>query len=822
MHYGIKNILTIIEGQWMNKTIHEATIDHILFDSRKIIFPKTGLFFAFTGIRSDGHQFIESLYKSGVRNFIISRDISFERFPEANFIKVSDTQFALQRLAAFHRKQFDLKTIGITGSNGKTIVKEWLFQLLHEDFNIVRSPKSYNSQIGVPLSVLQIEPEHELGIFEAGISTIGEMQKLQPVIDCEIGIFTNIGPAHDAGFKNLKEKIREKLELFKNTSTIIYCKDHEALAKQIHQFKDKKLFSWSRHSNADLQITKESSSPQGTTIIEAIYKSEHVFIQIPFTDYASVENAIHCWALLLLLGYKFSVINHRMMRLEPVAMRLELKEGINNCTIVNDSYNSDLASLNIALDFLGQQERYTNRVVILSDILQTGKDLKKLYSKVAHLLSEKKISKLIGIGSEIPIIEKYLPESISAQFYNDTPRFLSQFSPDDFEKQIILLKGARQFEFEKIANRLAQKNHNTVLEIDLNALVHNLNVYSQLLKPETKMMVMVKAAAYGSGSVEVARLLEFQKVDYLVVAYADEGVQLRKAGIQLPIMVLNPEEATFDSLVRYKLEPEIYSLSLLKQLVQYLPKNKKITIHLKVDTGMRRLGFEEKDIAALCTFLKENPEIYVKSIFSHFAASENPNHDDFTEKQVELFLKFYKKIKDPLDYAPLRHILNSNGIVRFSQYQWEMVRLGIGLYGIDESALVQEQLERVHTLKATVSQIREVPAHATIGYGRSGKTNEQKRIATISIGYADGFLRKAGNGNYQVLIRGKKAPTIGNICMDMTMVDISDIPETREDDEVIIFGKELPVEKLANCMETIPYEVFTNLSERIKRIYFQD
>ncbi len=822
MHYAIKNILTIIEGQWINKTIHEATIDHILFDSRKIIFPKSALFFAFTGIRSDGHQYIESLYEGGVRNFIVSKNLSLKKFPEANFIKVADTLMALQRLATFHRKQFNLKTIGITGSNGKTIVKEWMFQLLHEDFNIVRSPKSYNSQIGVPLSVLQIEPEHELGIFEAGISTIDEMQKLQPIIDCEIGIFTNIGPAHDAGFNNLKEKISEKIRLFKNTTNIIYCKDQEASAKQIQQFKDKNLFSWSRHSDATLRIIKEVTAPQGNTIIEANYQSNHTFIQIPFTDSASVENAIHCWATLLLLGFDPSIISQKMMCLEPVAMRLELKEGINNCTIVNDSYNSDLASLNIALDFLVQQERYTNRVIILSDILQTGKDLIKLYSKVAHLLSEKKISKMIGIGSEIPIIEKYLPKSISAQFYKDTFNFLSHFNPDVFEKQIILLKGARQFEFEKIANRLAQKNHKTVLEIDLNALVHNLNVYSQLLKPDTKMMIMVKAAAYGSGSSEVARLLEFQKVDYLAVAYADEGVQLRKAGIQLPIMVLNPEEATFDSLLRYKLEPEIYSLSLFNQLVQYLSIDQKISVHLKLDTGMRRLGFEEKDIVDLCSFLKGNPKIYVKSIFSHLAASENPAHDDFTKKQAEKFLTFYDKIATTLGYQPIRHLLNSNGIVRFPQYQWEMVRLGIGLYGIDDSAIIQRQLERVHTLKATISQIREVQAGTTIGYGRSGKIDETKRIATISIGYADGFLRNAGNGNYKVLIRGKQASTIGNICMDMTMVDLSNIPEAGEDDEVIIFGKNLPVEELANCMETIPYEVFTNLSERIKRIYFQD
>ena len=822
MHYQVNNISKIIKGEWLNKAAAEAQIDHILYDSRKIIFSKTALFFAFTGIRSDGHQFIKSLYKEGVRNFVISKDISFENYPDANFIKVDDTLLALQRLATFHRKQFQLKTIGITGSNGKTIVKEWLFQLLHEDFNIVRSPKSYNSQIGVPLSVLQIEEEHSLGIFEAGISTIGEMEKLQSIINCEIGIFTNIGPAHDVGFKNKVEKIHQKLQLFKNSSTIIYCKDHEPIHLKISQLTDKKLFSWSRHSSANLKITKEVVTPQGSTIIEGVFNNEHVFIQIPFSDQASIENAIHCWSLLLLLNFAPSTIHQKMMQLEPVAMRLEMKEGINNCKIVNDSYNSDLSSLQIALDFLEQQKSFTKRTLILSDILQTGKDLKKLYKKVAQLLSEKKISTLIGIGEEIRTIENLLSDSISTQFYGHTSNFISNFKPEDFEKEIILLKGARQFEFEKIANRLAQKNHKTVLEIDLNALTHNLNVYSQFLNPDTKMMVMVKAAAYGSGGNEVARLLEFQKVNYLAVAYADEGVQLRKAGIQLPIMVLNSEEATFDSLVRYHLEPEIYSISQLKQLIHYLSKDQNIIVHLKLETGMQRLGFEEKDLKELGSLLKENSNIQVKSIFSHLAASENPVHDNFSKIQFEAFLSLYQNITKSIGYKPLRHMLNSNGIVRFSEYQWEMVRLGIGLYGIDDSGQADNTLDRVHTLKATISQIRTVSANTTVGYGRSGKISQQKKIATISIGYADGFLRKAGNGNYDVLIRGKNAPTVGNICMDMSMVDISNIPEAREGDEVIIFGKDLPVEKLAICLETIPYEIFTNLSERIKRVYFQD
>ena len=512
-----------------------------------------------------------------------------------------------------------------------------------------------------------------------------------------------------------------------------------------------------------------------------------------------------------------------MKTLESVAMRLELKAGINNSTLINDSYNSDLHSLTIALHFLDQQSKEQKRTLILSDILQSRQNPTKLYEKVAALLEEKNINKLIGIGNDISILKNILSTNIQTDFYKNTTDFLRKRKNSDFQNEVILLKGARQFQFERIANRLARKAHKTVLEIDLNALLHNLNVYSQHLQNKTKMMVMVKAAAYGSGSYEIAKLLEFHQVDYLSVAYADEGVELRKAGIQLPIMVLNPEEATFDAFFRYQLEPEIYSIQLLQQFLAQIPKNiKKFPIHLKIDTGMNRLGFTQKELPELLKILQKNTQIHIQSIFSHLAASEEAFHDDFSKEQVENFQQIYQSITNTLKYSPDRHILNSSGIARFPQYQMEMVRLGIGLYGIDTSKQLTEQLKVVHTLKATISQIKEVQAGQTIGYSRKGKVSKKMRSATVSIGYADGLLRKAGNGRYHLSLHQQKAPLIGNVCMDMCMIDVSQIPQASEGDEVIVFGKDVPVTELAKCLDTIVYEVFTGISERVKRVYFQE
>ena len=823
MRYTVTQIQQILNAERLNETPEEYSIEHLLHDSRQILFPKQSLFFALVGSRQDGHRYIRDVYAAGVRNFVLSKTLKTEAFPEANFLKVENTLAALQLLAAHHRRQFAIPVVGITGSNGKTIVKEWLYQLLQDDYHIVRSPKSYNSQLGVPLSAWQIQSNHELAIFEAGISKMGEMDKLSHILAPTIGILTNIGDAHNEGFPSLKDKLREKLLLFQSTPTLIFHRDTPLIDEMIReQYSDRRLFCWSSTGlRADLSILKKEYQ-RNSTRLEGEYLGAPFRIEVPFTDEASLENALHCLALLLVLDYPVGEAVQRLAHLEPVAMRLELKAGINNCTVINDSYNSDLTSLAIALHFLQQQSGHEKRTLILSDILQSGEPGPELYKKVADLVREQKLSHFIGIGKEVPHIQPFLPLKMPASFYLDTGQFLRQFDPQEFRNQTILLKGARDFHFEKIANRLSYKAHKTTLEIDLDALRHNLHVFLRKLEPGVKILVMVKASGYGSGAEEVARMLEFQNVDYLGVAYADEGIELRKAGIRLPILVLNPEEASFEALFRYQLEPEIYSISLLKQYLESIPADtEEAAIHLKLETGMNRLGLSSEDIPDAIALLRSSPVVRVASILSHLAASEDPGEDEYTHRQARLFNAGYSQLAESLGYRPLRHLLNSSGIVRFPQYQMDMVRLGIGLYGIDNTNSLK-QLQTALSLKATISQVREVQPGETVGYGRNGKVDQALRIATISIGYADGLLRLAGNGRFEVLIRGQRAPTIGNVCMDMTMVDVTHIPEAAEGDEVILFGKELPVEELARALQTIPYEVLTNLSARLKRVYWQD
>ncbi len=823
MSYSISHITQIIEAQPLAPLKGDASIKHLLLDSRNLTFPKHSLFFARSGNRNNGHDFIADLYQAGLRNFVITQDIDPTSFPDANFLMVENGLLALQKIAAHHRSNFSLPVIGITGSNGKTIIKEWLFQLLQKDHSIVRSPKSYNSQIGVPLSVWKIEAEHSLGIFEAGISQRQEMALLAPIIQCDIGLFTNIGAAHSEGFASEEEKISEKIHLFKNAHTLIYSVDHPSVQQLLAAQKGKKHFRWSRTGlAAELQITRVDRQHQHT-VLSGIFAGKTYNISIPFSDEAAIENAIHCWAILLFLGKNPAVIAQRMKHLEAVGMRLELKTGINNCLLVNDSYNTDLNALAIALNFLEQQGLGKKQHLIISDILQSGQQAKDLYGKVAQLLAEKNIKRLTGIGQEIQLLKKQLPKSINSQFFANTDQFLNQLRNEDFQNEIILIKGARQFAFERIANRLARQVHQTVLEINLSAMIHNLNVYSNYLKGRTKIMAMVKASAYGSGSHEIARMLEYQKVDYLAVAYSDEGIDLRKAGIKTPILVLNPEENTIDALIRYRLDPEVYSLESLERLIRHLPDDASIVnIHLKLETGMHRLGFEATDIVPMLQLLKSHPQLHVRSIFSHLAAGDSEAHDDFSESQIQLFQQLAKKIAAGLGYQPLQHILNSSGISRFPQYQMDMVRLGIGMYGIDSTGLIQEKLETVHTLKSSISQIKTVAAKESIGYSRNAKAHRNMRTGTIGIGYADGLLRSAGNGNYSVMIRGKKAPIIGNICMDMCMVDLTELPDVEVGEEVLLFGAEMPVQELAKCLGTIPYEVFTNISSRVKRIYFQE
>lgn len=834
MQYTFSQIADALHGEIVQQNLPDSAIEHLLFDSRKVIFPTTSIFFAIIGKRQNGHHFVMDAFTKGVRHFVVAEeeDLDLPSTAKVNVLKVKNTTTSLQQLAFFHRQQFDLPIIGITGSNGKTIVKEWLFQLLHTNYQIVRSPKSYNSQIGVPLSVLRIQQQHTLGIFEAGISKTKEMEKIAPIINPSIGIFTNIGSAHSEGFRSQKEKISEKAKLFADCEILICCADDKEVIDILKQHSSAQFITWSDTNSSNLRIIDTKVGLQETEIF-ALWKHDYdsddfyneVVIKIPFTDEASIENAIHCWCLLLYLKFSAADIAEKMRHLEPVAMRLELREGVNNCTIINDSYNSDIHALEIALNFLNQQSQHEKNTLILSDILQTGIDNKTLYEAVKQLIINKNISRFIGIGKAVGNLESLLPKTIKSFFFATTEELLHTYQNQqiDFKNETILLKGARQFEFERIANQLAQRIHQTVLEVNLDALIHNLAVFHQYLEPTTKVMAMVKASAYGSGSVEVARLLEFQNVDYLAVAYADEGVELRRAGIQLPILILNPEEATYDALFQHNLEPEIYHLSALKRIAQVATlKQKKLKIHLKIDTGMHRLGFEEIDVNNILAILNQQQYLQVQSIFSHLAASEAMEHDEFTKHQIQTYLSVYEQLSEGLNYHPIRHILNSSGIIRFNDQQLDMVRLGIGLYGIDGSEEIQKQLQVVNTLKATVSQIKHIAAGETVGYSRRGVAEKPLRTATISIGYADGLPRAAGNGNHQVLIKNQFASIIGNVCMDMCMVDITDLENIQEGDEVIIFGKQPTVGQLAAQINTISYEVFTNISQRVKRIYIQE
>ena len=827
MNYTVSSITSIVNGTLFGKGDSNILIKILLIDSRKISNAETSLFFALIGERHDGHNYIYDLYENGIRNFVVSSiPQNIDRFAGSNFILVKDTLIALQQLSAFHRQQFKIPIVGITGSNGKTIVKEWLYQLMREDKNIVRSPKSFNSQVGVPLSVWQISEEHSLGIFEAGISKPSEMNLLSNIIQPTIGIITNIGQAHDENFESQKQKVEEKLKLFLNSEVIIYCKDYTQIHNEIineEVFHETKAFTWSRKLRADLLIGRITKNDLDTEI-QGVFKNDFIGISIPFTDEASIENAIHCWTVMLYLGYENNVIAERMRYLSPIAMRLELNEGINNCSIINDSYNSDLSSLVIALDFLNQQKQHPKKTLVLSDILQSGQTDESLYKEVANLINKKGISRLIGIGESISNQESQF--NIEKSFYKSTNDFLQHFNNSFFRDETILLKGARAFGFEAISKVIQQKAHETVLEINLNSIVHNLNYYRSKLNANTKIMAMVKAFSYGSGSFEIANILQFHRVDYLCVAYADEGIELRKAGITLPIMVMNPEEQSYDSMIQYNLEPEIYSLRVLGLFEASLKRSenkstKLIPIHIKLDSGMHRLGFDESDINELIVRIKNNKQILIKSIFSHLAASDEGAHDEFTWHQIKKFNLTYDVIKSHFSYPILKHILNSAGISRFPDAQFDMVRLGIGMYGIGVNQAEQVQLQNVSTLKTNISQIKNIPANDTIGYSRKGVALVDMQIATVPIGYADGLSRKLGNGKGKMIVKGKPAPIIGNVCMDMCMIDITNI-HANENDEVIIFGDNYSIREVAKNADTIPYEILTNVSRRVKRIYFQE
>jgi Alr-MurF fusion protein len=798
---------TITSGKAVS--IHkDRAITNLVIDSRKVAVSEEVLFFAIRGERHDGHRYLDELYAKGIRQFVVELVPSnLNDFKEANILVVENSIAALQKISSQHRQRFQIPVIGITGSNGKTIIKEWLFQLLSKSEVVVKNPGSYNSQVGVPLSVWQIQKHHTLGIFEAGISRPGEMENLQMIIRPTIGLFTNIGSAHSEGFKSLEEKIVEKLKLFEHVEWLVYCKDHKELDDVIKQHSIKSI-TWGTSSEADISIEKHDH------VYSIQYLNNSFELSLPFEDIASVENCLHVISLMLSMGYGSDVIQRDIRTLKTIPMRLELKEGINQCYIIDDTYNNDLAGIQISLQFLFHQHQKKRKAVILSDVLESGLGGKQLSEKIAELIQQAKISHFIGVG---PILcQNYQLFPSGSKFFLDTKGFLENFSSNRFENEVILIKGARVFQFEKIVSKLERKVHGTVMEIDLGALVLNLNLVKARLNKSTKVMVMVKAFAYGSGSNEIANLLQFHQVDYLGVAYPDEGVELRKNNITLPIMVMNSTAESFEQLLANQLEPEIYSFRILQSLIRFLGR-RTCVIHLKVDTGMRRLGFEENDITELIKLLSQNPNIRVASIFSHLAGADDSSHDEFSNYQVQSFLRSADKLSQALGYKPLYHILNSPGILRLPQFQFDMVRLGIGLYGVNPTGM-QIDFKPVATLKTLISQIKYVKAGETIGYGRRGKAEKDRRIATIAIGYADGFSRAFSRGKGKVLISGLLAPVIGNVCMDMTMVDITEI-SAEEGDEVIVFGRGLSIQTVAEWIDTIPYEILTNTSERVKRVF---
>lgn len=829
------NFLIMITTTPFLSTDIDTTATYLLTDSRQLIFPQQTLFFAIKGQHHDGHQFLFDLYQKGVRQFVIEHKAltdkliqTLEGFEDSQIWAVDSSLKALQDVAKRHRSQFDIRVIGITGSNGKTIVKEWLGQLLSPDFRIAKSPKSYNSQIGVPLSVWQLNDTHTLGIFEAGISQPHEMKALQEIIQPSIGIFTNIGSAHDEGFRSRKQKATEKLRLFTQCKQLIYRADYSDIQEEIRLILQPvnphcELIGWGTTDACTVQVEWHKDESQTYIVMKsALERYDNQLFSVPFTDEASVENVIHCLVLLLSMDIPSAEIRQRITRLRPISMRLELKEGINQCYLIDDTYNNDLVGLTIALNFLSQQEQRSLKIAILSDLFQTGQKEEELYSQINTLLQQKGVQKLIAIGDAFARNAHLI--SVEAQYFTTTSEFLGKLVPDTFQDALVLIKGARAFQFERIVHRLQQRVHGTVLEINLDALTHNLNFYRNRVGNDTRIMVMVKAFAYGSGSAEVAQLLQFHRVDYLAVAYADEGVVLRQNGIELPIMVMNPSPSTFDKLIEYQLEPEIYSHKILEEWLTFLAEsttNSRYKIHLKLDTGMHRLGFTEADLPTLIQLLKQHPTLEVASIFSHLVGADEAIHNDFSKLQFERFMAGSAQLEAALGYRPFRHILNSAGIVRFPDYKLDMVRLGIGLYGVEVNRQEQRALQQIGTFKTVVSQVKHLPAGETIGYSRKGILEKASSIATIALGYADGYDRRFSKGVGKVLINGALCPVVGNVCMDMTMVDATGV-SVQAGDEVIVFGQDLPITHLSEQIGTIPYEILTGISERVKRVFYKE
>lgn len=822
MSNTIEEITNIIGAERVGNV--QARIDWLLTDSRSLCFPEETLFFALKTKRNDGHKYIGELYERGVRNFVVS-DLpdNISDYKGSNFLKVAKPLKSLQKLAARHRDLFDIPVIGITGSNGKTVVKEWIYHIISPDKVVTRSPRSYNSQIGVPLSVWLMNDNTEIGVFEAGISEMGEMEELEPIIRPTIGVITNIGGAHQENFTSIQDKCMEKLQLFKGCDVVIYNGDNKLIADCVA----KSLFgareiAWStKDMERPLFIESIKKDEKGTTI-KYRYIGFQKEYRIPFIDDASIENSINTLAVGLYLMISPEDISERMLSLEPVAMRMEVKEGKNGCILINDSYNSDFASLDIALDFMSRrtEDKGRKRTLILSDILESGQTSKLLYRQVAELIESRGVDKIIGVGPDISASASRF-QIENKHFFEKTSELLESGILDTLRNEVVLIKGARVFHFDEITDYLELKVHETILEINLGALTANLNYYRNKLKSDTKMVCMVKASAYGAGSFEVAKTLEEHRVDYLAVAVADEGADLRKAGVVCPIIIMNPELTAFRTMFDYRLEPEIYSFHILEELIKSAEREgvSNFPIHIKINTGMNRLGFEPHEIPKLIERLNRQSAVIPRSVFSHLVGSDSSRFDSFTRRQIETFEEAAAQLQSAFPHKILRHICNTAGIERYPGAQFDMVRLGIGLYGIDP--YTNKILNNVTTLKTTILQIHDVKADETVGYSRKGILDKDSRIAAIPIGYADGLNRHLGNGKGYCLVNGKKAPYVGNICMDVCMIDVTGI-DCKEGDKVIIFGDDLPVTTIAEWLDTIPYEILTAVSTRVKRVYYQD
>ena len=799
--------------------VGDFEIKEVSVDSRSVNRPEATLFFALKGVNHDAHDYIKELYAQGVRNFVISdMHYEFTTLEQAVFFIVPDVLAALQQLATWHRDHTQAEILAITGSNGKTVVKEWLYQFFADEPGIYRSPRSYNSQIGVPLSLLGIEPHTRLAIIEAGISKPGEMDKLQRMIQPQIGLFTHLGDAHGENFVSRRQKLAEKALLFKDCDYII-GRDSRVLDHIMSLVKPQaKKISWGKTTRANVRVMMNQLTPRGRQL-QLIYSDRRFDLNIPFADEASFENCMNAVCVLLLKGDSPESIAQRVERLQPIAMRMEIKDGINHCVLINDYYNSDASSFQLALKTLAMQDAGREKVVILSDFVDTGTAERELYQEVAILLRRAKISVFIGIGEKLSRYKPYflVPE---CRCYKDTDSFLRQENRENFKDQVILIKGARKFRFEYIAGFLQKQSHATVLEVDMDAMVNNLNYFRSLVPPKTMFAVMVKAFSYGSGSVEIANLLQYQGVNYLMVAFADEGVELRAAGITIPIGVMNPEPEAFDNMIEFNLEPEIYSLELLEAFDEALMKHGIVDypVHLKLNTGMNRSGLDPEELPQLLKFFEVKRRVIIRSMFSHLAGSDEAVHDDYTLSQINLFIQMTEEVQSHFPYRIIRHILNSAGIERFGQYAFDMVRLGIGLHGI---SAVHAPLIPVSSFKTYIASIRNVKGNQTVGYGRKGVLTQDSRIAVIPVGYADGLNRHLSRGIGEVMVKGKRVPIVGNICMDACMIDITGM-DVQVGDEVEIFGKHIPVTELSQKLDTIPYEVLTAVSQRVKRVYYKE